>query len=45
MTSDPLLRHLEDLCRQAENRNTWRYSGFLSVPVLGAGLLPFLGRL
>ena len=30
MTSDPLLRHLEDLCRQAENRNTWRYSGFLS---------------
>ena len=30
MTGDPILRHLEDLCRQAENRNTWRYAGFLS---------------
>ena len=30
MTSDPLLRHLEDLCRQADARGMWRYSGFLS---------------
>ncbi len=30
MTGDPILRHLEDLCRQADIRNTWRYSGFLS---------------
>ena len=30
MTADPLLRHLEDLCRQADARSVWRYSGFLS---------------
>lgn len=30
MTSDPLLRHLDDLCRQADLRSSWRYSGFLS---------------